>query len=95
MYKQKIVRKKDVIAAIESAVKYRKSFSATYDFYPLDVLKGDSGYPDAGQLEIELFNANGDFLDDILKAMAKRENAYNLNKKNTIYCTWNTREARL
>ena len=92
MNKQKIISKKDVIAAIESANKYRSAFTALYEFNPFDVLKGGSGFPDASPAEIELFNANGDFLDDILKAIEKRENVYNLNKNNSIYCTWERRE---
>lgn len=95
MNKEKIIGKNDVLAAIDSANKYIKSFQTLYSFDPYDVLIGGSGFPDANAVEIALFNANLNFLDDVLNAMAKRENAYNLNKKNTIYCTWNTREARL
>ena len=92
MNKEKIISKKDIIAAIESANKYRSAFTALYKFDPFDVLEGGSGFPDASPTEIELFNANINFLDDILKAIEKRENAYNLNKNNSIYCTWNTKE---
>lgn len=88
MNKEKIITKKDVIAAIERADKYRKSFLSLYSFDPYDVITGGSGFPDASPAEVELYDANGAFLDSILKAMETRENAYNLNKNNTIYCTW-------
>lgn len=92
MNKEKIISKKDVIAAIDSAIMYRDAFISSHSFDPYDVIMGGSGYPDATQREYTLFEANVNFLDDILKAMGKRENGYNLNLHNTIYCTWNTKE---
>ncbi len=92
MNKEKIISKKDVIATIDNAVMYKEEFLSSHSFDPYDLIMGGSGYPDANQLEYELFEANCNFLDDILKAMEKRENRYNLNKNNTIYCTWNTKE---
>lgn len=88
MNKEKIITKKDVIAAIDSAVMYMEEFLSSHSFDPYDVMTGGSGYPDASPAEVELYNANGAFLDSILKAMETRGNAYNLNKNNTIYCTW-------
>ena len=101
MNKEKIITKKDVIAAVERAFIYRNAFSASHSFDPYNLMTGGSGYPDASPLEVKLFEANGDFLDDILKAMEKRENAYNLNLNNAynlnlnndIYCTWKREEA--
>lgn len=95
MNKEKIIEKNDVLAAIDSANKYIKSFQALYSFDPYDALIGGSGFPDANAVEIALYDANLNFLDDILKAMEKRENGYNLNKNNDIYCTWKRREAVL
>lgn len=95
MNKEKIIGKNNVLAAIDSANKYIKSFQTLYSFDPYDLLIGGSGFPDASAVEIALYNANLNFLDDILKAMEKRENVYNLNKNNNIFCTWERREAAL
>lgn len=75
----------DVYKRIDYARNTVNCFLSQYDFDPLDVLKGGSGFPDASPEAIATYNAAAAFLDSILKAYSEYDKVIYRGKERSLY----------